>query len=550
MSGKHRRRAWVSRTVVSSLWLIALCAIGLPVVVDSNLLDAAPASKELVNSIGMKFVTIPAGEFMMGGTDQEVAKATKLQEREVAKKGEKTKKNPDRQQDLLDRLEGTVELLESQKPQHKVKISKSFHLGMYEVTQQDFTTIMGYNPSAFAKGGSREENIEGHDTRRHPVDSVSWDDAQEFCKQLSTLPAEVAAGRTYRLPTEAEWEYACRAGTTTRFYFGDLAGPEVREKEEYGKLVDKVGKVTLPVGGKSPNPWGLYDVFGNVTEWCQDWYDVKAYANSTSVDPTGPSQGVERVVRGGAAVWNPPKSTSAYRRKFPPESFSVFRGFRVVCETPAAAVADTSTTKPKQDSAAKAMLEAVLKSKGLVKQGSYYVHADEAEFIRYVAALERLRVACFTADRECNDAKYQLKVVDQSKIAAVQSRMDARSQVNYSYTWREHRYAARARNIAHDAMVIAELTKDGIKEWLSDANGDFKKSVSRFEQQSAALKKRFDGIKRQAEEIANDAEVKKALAQLNAMEKTPLQLGPGPAALSALKKVTKEDEIVQQLKSR
>jgi hypothetical protein len=122
--------------------------------------------------------------------------------------------------------------------------------------------------------------------------------------------------------------------------------------------------------------------------------------------------------------------------------------------------------------------------------------------------------------------------------------------MNYSYTWREHRYAARARNIAHDAMLVAELTKDGIKEWLSEASGDFDKAVKRFEQQSAALKKRFDGIKRQAEDLASDAEVKKALAQLNATEKTPLQLGPGPAAQSALKKVSKEDEVVQQLKSR
>jgi len=118
---------------------------------------------------------------------------------------------------------------------------------------------------------------------------VSWEDAVEFCRKLSELPAERAAGFAYRLPTEAEWEYACRAGTTTAYSFGD----DSAELGEYAWYAENSGGRTQPVGQKKPNPWGLYDMHGNVWEWCQDWH--AAYPTGSVTDPTGPSSGSFRV---------------------------------------------------------------------------------------------------------------------------------------------------------------------------------------------------------------------------------------------------------------
>ena len=138
---------------------------------------------------------------------------------------------------------------------HKVTLTQPFYLGVYEVTQEQYERVMGKNPSNF-KGP------------QNPVEKVSWDDAVEFCRKLSELPEEKAAGRIYRLPTEAEWEYACRAGTTTKYSFGDSES----ELGEYGWFDKNSDRKTHPVGQKQPNKWGLYDMHGNVWEWCSDWY--------------------------------------------------------------------------------------------------------------------------------------------------------------------------------------------------------------------------------------------------------------------------------------
>jgi formylglycine-generating enzyme required for sulfatase activity len=124
---------------------------------------------------------------------------------------------------------------------------------------------------------------------------VSWDDAYEFCRQLSALPEEMRAGRVYRLPTEAEWEYACRAGTTTQYSFGD----DESRLGEYAWFLDNSGSDTHSVGQRKPNPWGLFDMHGNVLEWCSDWYDGE-YGSDDVTDPQGPSQGSFRIYRGGA----------------------------------------------------------------------------------------------------------------------------------------------------------------------------------------------------------------------------------------------------------
>ncbi len=158
----------------------------------------------------------------------------------------------------------------------------------------------------------------------HPVEGVGWEDAVEFCRRLSELPAEKAAGNVYRLPAEAEWEYACRAGTTTNYSFGDGAS----DLGDYSWFYNNSGQTTHPVGGKKPNAWGLFDMHGNVFEWCQDWYGE--YPIGTITDPTGADRGSRRVGRGGS--WNATarvcQSTHRFRLN-PAYRFSRNFGFRV-----------------------------------------------------------------------------------------------------------------------------------------------------------------------------------------------------------------------------
>jgi len=164
---------------------------------------------------------------------------------------------------------------------HEVTLTEPFKMGVHEVTQAQYEQVMGSNPSGF-KGAD------------NPVEQMTWDQALEFCRKLSALPAEKAAGNVYRLPTEAQWEYACRAGTTTKFSFGD----EESDLGDYAWYDDNSDDKTHPVGSKLPNAWGLYDMHGNVWEWCQDWYGDDPSGAVT--DPTGPADGALRVIRGGS----------------------------------------------------------------------------------------------------------------------------------------------------------------------------------------------------------------------------------------------------------
>jgi formylglycine-generating enzyme required for sulfatase activity len=189
------------------------------------------------NSLGMILMPIPAGEFTMGSA------ATKYEA-----------------------------------PAHKVKLTKAFYLGATEVTQGQWKAAMGANPSFFLD-----------DDR--PVENLSWNDCQEFLKKLSEKE-----GKKYRLPTEAEWEYACRAGTTTTYFFGDDAAT----LGDYAWFTTNSDVQTHPVGLKKPNAWGLYDMYGNVWEWCQDLYS--AYEDKEFVNPAGGEKGNQRSFRGGA--WN------------------------------------------------------------------------------------------------------------------------------------------------------------------------------------------------------------------------------------------------------
>jgi formylglycine-generating enzyme required for sulfatase activity len=189
------------------------------------------------NRLGMEFVLIPAGTFLMGAA------------------------------------QGAAD----ERPVHQVTINRPFYLGRYPVTQTQWTTVMQTNPSGFLG-------------EQQPVENVSWEEIQQFLHRLNAKEG----GAPYRLPTEAEWEYAARAGSTTAYCFGDDAS----QLHEYAWYKANAGGKTHPVGQRKPNAWGLYDMHGNVWEWVQDWYG--AYAAEAIGDPQGPSSGASRVRRGGS----------------------------------------------------------------------------------------------------------------------------------------------------------------------------------------------------------------------------------------------------------
>jgi formylglycine-generating enzyme required for sulfatase activity len=248
----------------------------------------AEAAKTTTNTIGMKLVLIPAGDFLMGVPDSE------------------------------------KDAFEGEKPQHRVRITRPFYLAATEVTQGQYRAVTGANPSHW----------KGSDDL--PVEQVSWNDAIVFCNTLSEReglkPYYIRGGGVqsssegYRLPTEAEWEYACRAGTTMRFGFGDADA----SLKEYAWCIENSERKTHSVGQKRPNAWGLYDMHGNVWEWCWDGYDGKYYARSPDADPLGPTEGaVGRVFRGGC--WNdfPRICRVAHRNAGSPDERHSSLGFRV-----------------------------------------------------------------------------------------------------------------------------------------------------------------------------------------------------------------------------
>lgn len=229
------------------------------------------ADKTFTNSIGQRFVLVPAGTFMMGSPPNESGR-------------------------------------NSEETQHQVTISRPFYLQTTEATQGQWRAVMGKNPSNFS--------ICGDDC---PVENVSWHDAQEFIRRLNAKEGL----NKYRLPTEAEWEYACRAGRTTAFYFGD----DGRFLGEYAWYDGNSGKRTQPVGRKKSNPWGLYDLHGNVWEWCADWFGD--YPPGSVTDPTGPSSGSYRVFRGGGWPFDAKLCRSAVRGRRSPNYRAGGLGFRL-----------------------------------------------------------------------------------------------------------------------------------------------------------------------------------------------------------------------------
>lgn len=257
------------------------------------------SNTQVFNSIGMKLQEIPSGTFLMGSP--------------LTESGRRPDEIP-----------------------HQITLSRPYYLGVYEVTQAEYDFIMQSNPSYFTKFSDGDFRLAGQLSDQLPVEQVSWADANEFCRRLSSLPAEVKAGRRYRLPTEAEWEYACRAGQTTAFPFGvsfdsNQANGDGRFPYANGVASGFLEKTT-DVAMYRPNGFGLYNMSGNVSEWCQDWYDRNYYQNSPQVDPPGPATGTKRVVRGGSWFDNPILLRSSCRQAIDPAVREPFFGFRVACE--------------------------------------------------------------------------------------------------------------------------------------------------------------------------------------------------------------------------
>ena len=273
-------------------------------------------SIETTNSIGMKLRLIPPGKFMMGSSKEEIDYWLKLKQDGWFK-----------------------ELLLSEGPQHEVEITQPFYMGQTDVTVgqfRQFVKATGYKTQAerdggaergFPNGGFKEVantdwlNPGYAQTDDHPVVCVSWNDAVEFCQWLSEQE-----GKTYRLPTEAEWEYSCRAGSKGRWSFGDNEG----ELWDYARVRGNSQGHTWPVAGLKANAWGLYDMHGNVDQWCEDVFDPNYYKTSPPKDPPGPAAGDERVTRGGLWLWGADASRSAMRHKVNPAARANFGGFRVV----------------------------------------------------------------------------------------------------------------------------------------------------------------------------------------------------------------------------
>lgn len=203
----------------------------------------------------------------------------------------------------------------------KLQRVAGFWLSKYEVNQTEYFALLGNNPS-----GVRGASL--------PVENVTWFNAVNYCARLTEREAaagRLPAGYVYRLPTEAEWEYASRAGTTTRFSFGD--DPGYPQLHAYGWSRSNSGNSTRPVGTKLPNPWGLYDMQGNVFEWCLDW--LGSYPGGRVTDYKGPASGVFRVLRGGSAYNSVTFCRSAFRGLQRPEGTNYDEGFRVALGRPA-----------------------------------------------------------------------------------------------------------------------------------------------------------------------------------------------------------------------
>jgi formylglycine-generating enzyme required for sulfatase activity len=250
---------------------------------DATCTENISQNKSLTNSLGMKFVLIQPGKFMMGSNLSPT--------------------------EIKDKYGGEAKWYSDETPQHEVTITRPYYIQTTEVTQGQWKAVMGFNPSGLKNCG-----------KNCPVEKVSWHDVEEFIKRLN----QKEEADTYRLPTEAEWEYACRAGSVTEFCFGE----EKNKLDYYAWHNSNSDDWTHHVHRKRPNAWGIYDMHGNVWEWCQDWYSD--YPSEAVTDPIGPSSGSHRVSRGGSWRSAAMFCRSPHRYGVDPSYRRPNRGFRLV----------------------------------------------------------------------------------------------------------------------------------------------------------------------------------------------------------------------------
>jgi len=333
------------------MWTPVLSLLGFFVLVlPAWSADSAVPAREFENSLGMKLVLIPAGEFLMGSDETPAVLAKAYPQYDPAR----------------------FKLLGDEAPVHQVRITRSFFLGRHEVTVGQFAKCLqasgnvpesitdgtggyGYSPAYDPKKTARGDAFEGRDPKYswrnpgfkqgddHPVLNVTWHDAVRLCEWLSRTE-----GKKYRLPTEAEWEYACRAGTRTRYHNGDAPEAllqaanvfDADSKQNWPQwaafaLTGKDGfAFTAPVGSFAPNAFGLYDMHGNAWEWCADWHSETYYAESPVNDPQGPAAGEVRVRRGGSWHTWPFYARASYRNWNAPTTRYTLVGMRLLCEAP------------------------------------------------------------------------------------------------------------------------------------------------------------------------------------------------------------------------
>jgi formylglycine-generating enzyme required for sulfatase activity len=248
----------------------------------------------IVNSLKMRFKRIPAGKFIMGLPD-----------------------------------EGNAVSVPEECPAHEVTISRPFYMGVFEVTQEEFALVMKRNPRSFAPDLDVQSETKTPNAVHYPVNSVTWDEADEFCRSLSARAEEVQARRKYRLPTEAEWEYCCRSGSTEPFHYSATWEPGDKSGEFGGKPWTERPVRIKAVGSYSPNAFGLFDMRGNVWEWCSDWFARDYYDWSSRTDPQGPAAGFQKVFRGTDWIFTGDNCKTRSLTAAPWQC-SRFIGFRVV----------------------------------------------------------------------------------------------------------------------------------------------------------------------------------------------------------------------------
>jgi formylglycine-generating enzyme required for sulfatase activity len=479
---------------------------------------AAKGPKMVTNSIGMHFVLVPAGEFLMGSPTWD-------------KDGQ-----PD------------------ERPQHTVRITRPFFLGACEVTQQEYQRVMGVNPSS--------EQL----SPQQPVETVSWFDAVQFCNRLSEREkvsayyeisgerVTILGGNGYRLPTEAEWEYACRARSNTKWSCGD----DVQQLELYAWYKGNAGSHSHPVGEKAPNAFGLYDMHGHMWEWCWDRYGEDYYRHSPVDDPQGPSSGSLRIERGGDG-WNndPPHLRSAYRDHQVPSLRFRDLGFRVARTSNEPPLEPIVEDDGKEDSPTQ-----TLKKRGLVRlrgTPSTWVLREET------AVLDRLRLAQAQQARLNWGREQQPKLAEGSQsrqafIAALQAQLNGleAQMTEIDRKLAENPFvgqgmAAYYHNLLvqqHNAMVGEERSLNTIINSFYQQGGDFQEQLRRFGKEIETMEKScrqtveelrdsVAEINKRYEELGSDQEVAKALSELSAKIKANQRLGPSRELKEATKALTR-----------